>query len=123
MEGLGCIPFALGLLVVTLGFLWQLEGYRFAEGVFLQSLMWGLMGMGVGLVLMGTSRRAVAIAGVLASCLSLAITVNWHIRVSPLNEWLWYIGVPNCLAIPYGIAAFVTTTLRRRRVRKTSSAP
>ena len=123
MEGLGCIPFALGLLVVTLGFLWQHGGNRFGE-VFACSLMWGLMGMGVGLVLMGTSRRAVAVAGVLASGLSLVITATWYIRVSPLsNASLWYIGVPNCLAIPYGIGAFVTTTLRRRRVRKTSSAP
>ena len=119
MEALGCIPFALGLLVVALGFLWQLFGYRFGGAVFAWSLMLGLMGVGVGLVLMGTSRRAVAVAGVLASGLSLVITATWHIRISPLNdEWLWCIGVPNCLAVPYGITAFVKTTVRRRRARK-----
>jgi hypothetical protein len=123
METVGCIPFALGLLVVAIGFLWQFLGYRFGDALFVQSLMWGLMGIGVGLVLMGTFRRAVAVTGVLVSCLSLAITVTWHLRVSPLpNEWLWDIGVPNCLAIPYGITAFVTTTVRSRRARKTSSS-
>ncbi len=122
MEALGGIPFALGLLVVCLGLLWQIFGYMFGGAVFVWSLMWGLMGMGVGLVLMGTSRRALAVAGVLASGLSLALTATWHLRISPLlNEWLWFIGVPNCLAITYGIAAFVTTTVRRRRARKPSS--
>lgn len=124
MEALGCIPFAFGLLVLTLGFLWQLFGYRFGGAVFAWSLMLGLMGVGVGLVLMGTSRRVLAVAGVLASGLSLLITATWHIRISPLHDdWLWGIGVPNCLAIPYGIAAFVMTTRRRRQARNTSSKP
>jgi type VI protein secretion system component VasK len=57
VEAVGGIPFVLGLLVVALGFLWQLFGYMFGGAVFVWSLMWGLMSIGLGLVLMGTSRR------------------------------------------------------------------
>jgi hypothetical protein len=114
MHILGFISIAFGVLVVALGWLWRFLGYRFGDAVLWWSLMWGLTGIGVGLVLLGTSRRALAAAGVLVSGVSLGMTAYWHFRVAPLlSEWLWGISVPNGFGILYGIAAFVTKTLRR----------
>ena len=114
MNILGCIPFSLGLLIVALGGLYFLNEYRFAGEVLGWTLMWGLMGVGVGLALMGTTNRALAVAGVLLCSASLALVMTWHFRFSSLDSaWLWGTSVPNSLGVVYGIATIVVQTRAR----------
>jgi hypothetical protein len=77
--------------------------------------MWGLAGIGIGLVLFGTTKRRFAIAGVLTCMLSFALIAHWHFRVAQAPDWLCRLGVPNALGILYGIVAIVVKTVRTLR--------
>lgn len=80
MAFLGAIPLALGTLLMALGGLYLFLDYRFGGAVFYWSLMWGLMAAGLGLALLGTRRRWVAVAGIVACLISTALTAHLHRR-------------------------------------------
>jgi hypothetical protein len=118
MAFLGAIPLALGTLLMALGALYVLLDYRFGGAVFYWSLMWGLMAAGLGLALIGTERRWVAVVGIVTCLFSAALTTYWHRQASLDDSWLWLIGTGCAAGILYGSAAVVGQTLRLRRTRR-----
>jgi|EndMetStandDraft_4_1072995.scaffolds.fasta_scaffold328536_2 hypothetical protein len=118
MEFFGAIAVAIGALLMALGGLYLLAEYRFGGAVFYWSLMWGLMIAGIGLALMGTQRRWLAIAGVLACVVSAALTVYWHQLAILDASWLWLIGIGCSTGILYGAVAFARRTSVLRRARR-----
>jgi hypothetical protein len=118
MEFLGGISLALGVVLMALGSLYWLAEYRFGGAVFYWSLMWGMMAVGIGLALMGTRRRWLAIAGVLACVVSAALTVYWQQLAILDASWLWLIGIGCSTGILYGAVAFGLHTSVLRRARR-----
>ena len=115
IRALGFIPLALGLLVVALGCLYEYLDYRFGGAIRIWSFMWGLSGIGVGLVMCGTSKRRFAFAGVLSCALSFWLIAYWHFRVSPAADWFWRLTVLNALGACYGAVAIVVKTVSKLR--------
>lgn len=110
MQALGCLPFALGVLLLAAGSLYLYEGYRFGFAICFPLFVWGLAGIGVGLVMFGTIARRWAVPGVLTCMLSLALTAYlWPYD----KEWIWGFVVPNVLGIVYGLVAIVAKTRSR----------
>jgi hypothetical protein len=119
MEFLGLIALTLGTLLMALGGLYLLLEFRYGGAIFYWSLMWGLMLAGVGLALMGTQRRWLAVAGALTCVVSVAMTAYWHHFALLDASWLWLIGIGCSIGISYAGVAFAwrTSVLRRARRR------
>lgn len=118
MEFLGKIALALGTLLMALGGLYLLLEYRYGGAIFYWSLMWGLMTAGLGLALMGTRRRWLAVAGTLTCLVSVAMTVYWHRHATLGAAWLWGIGIGCATGIVYGAVAAVWHSWALRPARR-----
>ena len=116
LRGSGWLATGLGATVVALGTFYDLMDWRFGGAFRVWSWMWGLMLIGLGLVLTAMGRRWLASVGVLAAVGSGALVFHWERHVGSLGQWPSTIYAVDAFAIAAGLAAIAYWTWRRLAV-------
>jgi hypothetical protein len=112
LRTLGCMPTLLGGVVVGFGGAYAVTEWRYWWAVLIWSLMWGLMLVGVGLVIMATGRRWLAALGALACTVSASLVFAWE-RTHSLGSWSLWIYPPDVFGVFFGLASIATATWRK----------
>ncbi len=115
LRGLGCLPAVLGAIVVGLGAFYAAMEWRYGGAVLVWSLMWGLMLSGVGLVVMSTGRRWMAVVGLAACAGSAQLVHSWEKYAELEKGWSEAIYSGDALGGVIGLGAIATSFWRRKR--------
>jgi hypothetical protein len=112
MRVVGCLPTTLGTGLVLLGTFYWLNEWRFAGAFLFMGLVWGLMFVGLGLVIMSTARVWMSVLGSVAASSS-ALLIALDARGPYFNDSYYWVYAGDGVAISLG-AAMTYVALRRR---------
>jgi hypothetical protein len=113
-RALGWLPTGLGSVLILLGAFYYSQEWRYAGAILIWSLMWGLMLVGLGLPIMATGRRWMAIAGIVLSSASALLAFRWD-RYTSIDDWLLWLYPGDALGVLLAVIALWRA--RRRALR------
>lgn len=114
LRAVGCLPTTLGTGLVLLGTFYWLNEWRFAGTFLFMGLVWGLMFVGLGLVIMSTARVWMSVLGSVAAASS-ALLIALDARGPYFNDSYYWVYAGDGIAISLG--AVMTYVALRRRAR------
>jgi hypothetical protein len=115
---LGWFPAGLGSALILLGAFYASQQWRYGGAVLFWSLMWGLMLLGLGLAIMATGRRWMAIVSVVACCASALLVFLWE-RDASLGNWSFWLYPGDALGV---LLAVIVLWRARKRAPGTQKA-
>jgi hypothetical protein len=116
LRTLGFFPTGVGAVVLLLGFVYALNQWRYGGAVLSWALMWGLMLVGVGVVLQTIGRRWLTALGMVACGASALLVFLWERQAS--LGWAHEVYAGDVLGLAVGALA-----LRARPISPSSPSP